>query len=227
MLFEKIEDIIIYRDASMLVLNKPSGIAVHPGSGSGGNLEKYFEDLRFGLPIKPALAHRLDKDTSGCLVLGRHPQAIRELGKIFENSKVDKKYHAIVAGKVVNNEGVIDLPLGPQSTRKSHWWMKVDHDKGKQSITNYKLLACNEKYSLLELAPITGRTHQLRVHCSAIGHPILGDKIYGIENEAPFNKPPLFLHAYSIVIPLYPKKNPIEVKADLPMHMQGFIDKEF
>ncbi|MDF2965279.1 MAG: pseudouridine synthase [Rickettsiaceae bacterium] len=227
MLFEKIEDIIIYRDASVLVLNKPSGIAVHPGTGSGGNLEAYFEELRFGLPIKPALVHRLDKDTSGCLVLGRHPTAIRDLGKIFEAGKVNKTYHAIVAGRLENKEGVIDLPLGPQSTRRTHWWMKVDHDHGKPSVTNYKVLASNDSFTMLELMPITGRTHQLRVHCAAIGHPILGDKIYGSQNEPPYHKPPLYLHAYSIEVPLNSKKPPIKVTAELPCHMQEFVNKAF
>jgi tRNA pseudouridine32 synthase/23S rRNA pseudouridine746 synthase len=227
MLIENIENFIIYRDALMLVLNKPSGIAVHPGSGKGGNLEQYFEKLQFGLPLKPALIHRLDKDTSGCLVLGRHARAIRDLGKMFENNLINKKYHAIVCGKLQDSEGLINLPLAPQSDKKYHWWMKVDHDNGKASITKYKVLKTTNDFTMLELEPVTGRTHQLRVHCAAIGHPIIGDKIYGMSNENPYNKPPLYLHAYSIEIPLYPKKDPILITAEYPAHMQDFLISNF
>ena len=211
-----VQDLILYRDALMLVLNKPSGVPVHKGSGKLIPLDVHFDSLRFGLPHKPELAHRLDKDTSGCLVLGRHAQALKRLGLLFEQQKVEKIYHAIVQGCPEQEEGIIDLPLGPQSSRRDQWWMKVDPEQGKPAITHYKVLETRDPYSYLELSPRTGRTHQLRVHCQAIGCPIVGDRIYGRAEEASF----LHLHAYRVVIPLYPKKDPVTVVAPLPPYMK-------
>ncbi len=218
---EQIQSLILYRDALMLVLNKPSGIPVHAGTGKLIPLDRYFDHLRFGLPKAPALAHRLDKDTSGCLVLGRHNEALRRLGKLFTHDHIQKTYWAIVHGQPPQEEGMIDLPLSPQSTRRNLWWMKVDPDNGKPSLTHYRILCTNGTTSWLELTPKTGRTHQLRVHCAAIGCPIIGDKIYGEEKE----DSPLCLHAATIEIPLYPKKEAIKVTAPAPQHLAEWIDK--
>lgn len=215
-----IQELLLYRDAMILVLNKPAGIAVHAGAKKSDSLDAYFEELKFGLPRLPALAHRLDKDTSGCLVLGRHPEALRRLGHLFETNQIQKTYWAIVRGTLVEKEGVIDLPLAPQSQKKYHWWMKVD-PQGKEAITEYKVLRETEEASWLELKPKTGRTHQLRVHCAAIGHPILGDRIYGNPEEMC----PLHLHAYSIEIPLYLKKPSIEIKAPIPSSLEFYMSK--
>ena len=206
----------------ILVLNKPTGVPVHAGSGKLTPLDTFFEDLCFGLPHKPELAHRLDKDTSGCLILGRHSRALKQLGDLFKHHKIENTYHAIVHGRLEKEQGIIDLPLGPKSTRKSHWWMKVDPEKGKPAITHYKVIACFEDYSYIELKPQTGRTHQLRVHCQALGHPILGDKIYGKEDffEA------LYLHAFSVQIPLYPKKDPLCITAPLPSYFEKTMKRE-
>ena len=125
MTLEEIQERIIYRDAMVLALNKPAGVAVHPGTGNKGNLEIFFKDLAFGLPQPPALAHRLDAATSGCLILGRHRQALIKLGKMFENGTIEKVYWAVVRGAPPSDEGVIDLPLGKQSSQKNQWWMKV------------------------------------------------------------------------------------------------------
>lgn len=213
-----IQSHLLYRDALMLVLNKPAGIAVHAGSKKNDSLERYFEDLKFGLPRLPALAHRLDRDTSGCLVLGRHPEALRRLGNLFQTNQIHKTYWAIVDGTLKEKKGTIDLPLAPQSEKKYHWWMKVD-SQGKSAITEFKVLQEMESTTLLELRPKTGRTHQLRVHCAAIGHPIVGDKIYNM-NASPSND--LHLHAYSIEIPLYYKKSAIKVIAPLPSYINAY-----
>ncbi len=210
---------LLYRDAMMLVLNKPSGIAVHSGAKKNDSLDNYFEELKFGLPRPPALAHRLDKDTSGCLVLGRHPEALRRLGHLFQTNQIQKTYWAIVNGILSEKEGTIDMPLAPQSTKKYHWWMKVD-PQGKSAITHFKVLSETTKASWLELRPQTGRTHQLRVHCAAIGHPILGDRIYG-EDDLNFNN--LHLHAYSVEIPLYQKKDSILVTAPAPNYLEKYL----
>jgi RluA family pseudouridine synthase len=210
---------LIYRDAMMLVLDKPAGIPVHKGTGGGENLEQYFELLRFGLPRIPSLAHRLDRDTSGCLVLGRHRQALHQLGDMFASGSIGKTYWAIVAGTPPEPEGVIELPLAKQSESGKRWWMKVvAPGTGIFAKTAYKVMGTSDGTSWLELTPKTGRTHQLRVHCAAIGCPILGDRIYGGEQTDPTLR--LQLHARSVEIPLYPKKAPILVTADAPEHMQ-------
>ncbi|WP_347252661.1 RNA pseudouridine synthase [Legionella sp.] len=218
---EIIQSLLLYRDAMMLVLNKPSGIPVHSGSGKLSPLDQSFEHLRFGLPKPPALAHRLDKDTSGCLVLGRHVEALRRLGALFANDKIEKTYWAITHNIPKEQEGEINLPLAPQSKKKHLWWMKIDEENGKPSLTHYRVLAHNNQFSWIELTPKTGRTHQLRVHCAAIGCPIVGDRIYG-QNDGFEN---LCLHAYSIKIPLYSKKEAIIVTAPAPDHIQSLIDR--
>ena len=202
---------VLYRDGLILVINKPSGIPVHKGSGGGITLEDSFETLCFGLPNSPVLAHRLDKDTSGCLVLARNKAGANRMGKLFEMDMIKKTYLAIVHGTLKQDSGIINLPLGKQSSRKNSWWMKVDPENGKEAVTNYTVLNTFGNHTLLRLEPKTGRTHQLRVHCQAIGHPILGDSIYGNEKDIP-----LHLHALSIEIPFNPKKEIIQVQAPTP-----------
>lgn len=216
MTIEELMARILYRDAMMLVLNKPVGIAVHPGMGKKQNLQSFFEDLKFGLPNPPALAHRLDAATSGCLVLGRHRQALNKLGQMFANGKIEKTYWAVVKGHPQEKVGRVNIPLAKQSVHSHRWWMKADQN-GQEAITYYKVLGETETYSWLELKPLTGRTHQLRVHCSAMGWPILGDRIYG---ECSNEEEALHLHASSINIPIYPKRDPVFVSAPPPSHME-------
>jgi RluA family pseudouridine synthase len=208
---------LLYRDALMLIIDKPAGLPVHKGTGGGENLEQHFDTLRFGLPRPPALAHRLDRDTSGCLVLGRHRQALHKLGKLFEQGKVKKTYWAAAVGSPPADGGTIDLPLAKKSEDSRRWHMKVDEANGVPSVTEYKVLGQSNGISWLELNPLTGRTHQLRVHCAAIGCPILGDKIYG--DDTAKKAPMLHLHARAVTVPLYPKKGPIAVTAPVPEHM--------
>lgn len=215
---EEIQKHLIYRDAMMLVLNKPSGIPVHKGFGGGETIDDWLEHLQFGLPRKPALGHRLDKDTSGCLILGRHAEALRRLSHMFSNNQIKKTYWAIVKGKPAQGEGRIDLPLMKRVKGSHRWHMKADPN-GQEAITDYKVLKTEGEWSWLELKPQTGRTHQLRVHCAELGCPILGDKIYGGETEVP-----LMLHARAIEVPLYPKKPNILVEADAPEHMKNYIN---
>lgn len=216
-------DHLLYRDAMILILNKPRGYAVHKGRGRKPNLEDLFEGLRFGLPNLPGLGHRLDASTSGCLVLGRHAKALRRLGILFSGNQIKKTYWAIVTGKLPENQGVIDLPLAKMNDRKNHWWMKVDPN-GQKAVTEYKVLGVTETHSFVELTPITGRTHQLRVHLEALGCPIVGDPVYG-RDVPDLDDDNLHLLARSIEIPFYEKKNPIKVEAPIPFHMQEFIVK--
>jgi tRNA pseudouridine32 synthase / 23S rRNA pseudouridine746 synthase len=216
---EEIVSRLLYRDALMLVIDKPAGLPVHPGPKGGETLFHHLDALRFGLPRRPEAAHRLDKDTSGCLVLGRHPKAIARLNELFRKNEVDKVYWAIVEGGPEVDEGEIDLPLAPKSPDRG-WWMKVD-PKGQPSLTQWRVLGRGEGLTLLELRPITGRTHQLRVHCAAMNFPILGDPIYGTAPR--FGGPGLHLHARSVTVPLYPKKPPITAEAPVPEHMRERI----
>jgi tRNA pseudouridine32 synthase/23S rRNA pseudouridine746 synthase len=230
---------LLYRDGLMLVIDKPAGLAVHRGPKGGASLEDLFGALRFGLPRAPALAHRLDRDTSGCLVLGRHRKALAELGRLFKAGKVGKTYWAVVEGGPEADEGRIELPLGRLDQRRG-WWMKPD-PAGQPAVTLWRVMGRypspagggwslaaqattlpfqgrDKRLAWLALEPLTGRTHQLRVHCAAKGFPIVGDAIYGTAPRA--GGPPLHLHAREVVVPLYKNKDPIRVGAPVPAHMR-------
>lgn len=211
---------LLYKDSLILVIDKPVGLPVHAGPKGGENLERYFHALRFGLPRPPALAHRLDRDTSGCLVLGRHRKALTKLGKLFSQGRVRKTYWAVVAGAPPQPEGRIDLAIGKRSTERG-WWMKVDPD-GLPTVTDYKLMGRSGNFSWLELRPQTGRTHQIRVHCAALGCPVLGDPIYGGE-ASQSDKYPLHLHARAVALPLYPSRDPVATAAPVPEHMRALL----
>jgi len=210
---------ILYRDGLILVIDKPAGIAVHPGPGGGFNLESGFDALRFGLPHPPALAHRLDRDTSGCLVLGRHPKALRRLGALFADGRVEKVYWAIVEGQPAETAGRIETGL-KKLTRRTGWRMIVD-PTGQKAITDYWQLGAAGGTAWLELRPRTGRTHQLRVHCAVLGCPVVGDPVYGNRPNAE----PLQLYAHSIKLPLYPARPPLEITAPVPPHMVAALHR--
>jgi tRNA pseudouridine32 synthase/23S rRNA pseudouridine746 synthase len=258
---------VLYRDGLMLVVDKPAGLPVHRGPKGGASFEDYFDILRFGLPRPPALAHRLDKDTSGCLVLGRHRKALAHLGLLFKHGKVGKTYWAVVEGGPDAGEGTIELPLGRLDKARG-WWMKPDL-KGLPSVTTWKVLGrgtslaganpgCDcpppappaqpiptrgqggaatrselgqppsptsgreeARLTWLALTPVTGRTHQLRVHCAASGWPIVGDNIYGTAPRA--GGPPQQLHAREVVVPISKNKPPVRVAAPVPAHMREWL----
>ena len=213
---EETRERLLYRDGLMLVFDKPAGVAVHAGPKGGGSLQDDFDALRFGLPRNPALAHRLDRDTAGCLVLGRHHKALEKLGLLFKQGKIAKTYWAIVAGTPEGAEGTIDLPLG-RLDDKIGWWMKVDPN-GQKALTLWRVKGRGTRrgapIAWLELEPKTGRTHQLRVHCASQGWPIFGDPIYGARADLP-----LQLLARRVIVPLSKSKPPIEVEAPAPPHM--------
>jgi len=214
---------LLYRDGLMLVIDKPAGLSVHAGPKNkeqrNESIEDHFDALRFGLTRPPALAHRLDRDTSGCLVLGRHRKALAQLGKLFRSGAVGKTYWAVVEGTPEANEGVIELALGRLDVTRG-WWMKPD-PQGKPAVTKWKVLGKSAGTSWLALEPLTGRTHQLRVHCAEMGWPILGDAVYG--NAPRSGGPVLHLHAREIVVPLYKNREPIRVVAPVPRHMYAAL----
>jgi len=212
---------VLYRDGLMLVIDKPAGMAVHAGPPNSRNqnesVEDHFGALRFGLPRPPALAHRLDRDTTGCLILGRHRKALAQLGKLFKSRAIDKLYWAVVKGTPVTEEGVIEYPLGRLDDTLG-WWMKHD-PQGQPAVTKWRVLGRSvTSLTWLSLEPLTGRTHQLRVHCAEMGWPILGDAIYG--NAPRHGGPILHLHAREIVVPLYKNRPPVRVTAPVPAHMR-------
>ena len=261
---------LLYRDGMMLVVDKPAGLSVHRGPKGGASLEDYFGVLRFGLPRMPALAHRLDKDTSGCLVLGRHRKALALLGKLFKNGQIGKTYWAVVEGGPAEDEGRVDMPLGKLDEDRG-WWMKPDAD-GKPASTLWKVMGRfsfpspegggslaeplakaggvgessqhaasltppgsltlatlplqgkdKNNFTWLALQPLTGRTHQLRVHCAELGFPIVGDPIYG--NAPRVGGPPLHLHSREIVVPISKNKPAIVTQAPAPRHMHEMLGK--
>jgi tRNA pseudouridine32 synthase / 23S rRNA pseudouridine746 synthase len=213
----KLASAVLHRDEAMVIINKPPGIAVHKGAGYGDNLEAHFDVLRFGLPQNPALAHRLDKDTSGCLVLGRDKTALASLGQLFRKGLIEKTYWAVVVGSIKGDSGIIDAPLARLSHDKRSWWMKVD-PSGDESITHWRVLGRADGLVWLELKPQTGRTHQLRVHCTHIGTPIAGDHIYGGDTARSAARH-MHLHARTIAIPVYQKAS-VVAQAPIPNHMQ-------
>lgn len=212
---------VLHRDGMMLIIDKPAGLPVHPGPGGGPTLSDHLQVLRFGLPRDPELAHRLDKDTAGCLVLGRHRKALDRLSTLFRQNLVTKTYWAVVEGEVTQAEGTVDLPIAPRDPHRG-WWMKVD-PAGQHALTHYRVLASACGHTLLALEPVTGRTHQLRVHCAAMGWPILGDPIYG---HAPrHGGPGLHLLARSIALPAAKTGPPVIASAAVPQHMASWISR--
>ncbi len=213
---------LLYRDGLMLVIDKPAGVAVHKGPKGGVSLEDDFDALRFGLPRAPALAHRLDRETAGCLVLGRHHKALERLGLLFKQGRIEKTYWAIVEGGPQVAQGLIDQPLGRLDATRG-WWMKVDPN-GAPAQTRWTVAGRGEiggrAVAWLALEPLTGRTHQLRVHCAAEGWPILGDVIYGTAARGG-PKPAVGLQwlARRVCVPIVRSGPPVTVEAPAPAHM--------
>ncbi|QGM95535.1 RNA pseudouridine synthase [Methylocystis rosea] len=208
---------LLHRDGLMLIIDKPAGVAVHRGPKGGPSLEDAFDQLRFGLPRPPALAHRLDKDTSGCLVLGRHRKALERLGRLFKSGRIGKTYWAVVEGAPAGEEGEIDLPLGRLDATRG-WWMRPD-PLGLPARTSWRVRGRSPDNALtfIEFTPHTGRTHQIRVHAQAMGWPILGDPIYGSGRRE--DSAPLHLHARAVSVPMQDGKPPVEAVAAPPAHM--------
>ena len=190
---KKIE--VIYKDRDLLVINKPAEVAVHPPL-SGRKNDFYLTDwLIKNFPevtgvgdepnLRPGLVHRLDKDTSGVMVIARNQNSFEALKNIFKNRLIEKIYWAIVCGLPKKKVGIISLPIGRLVSNPLKRGVATDKSRirgEREAVTKYKVLKGEEKYSLLELKPETGRMHQLRVHLKAIGHPVACDKVYGGSN---------------------------------------------
>lgn len=192
---KRLEGEILYESDRLLVLNKPTGIAVHGGSGLSFGVIEALRSLR---PEQKylELVHRLDRATSGCLIIAKRRSTLRYLHQQLRERQITKIYHAIVAGHWPKNIKEVRLPLH-KSSLKSGERISVVSTEGKPSVTRYQLLEKFDNYSLIEARPVTGRTHQIRVHCAASGYPICGDRRYDIEEISPFDNR-LYLHAHAI-----------------------------
>ena len=200
---------VLFIDGEAMVIDKPAGLAVHPGSKTRESLEDYLKHLRFGFRRPPLPVHRLDRDTSGCLLLARNPKAHKRFQRAFEERKVGKTYLAVLDGVPAGEEGVIDLALVKVSTEAEGWRMVPDPG-GKPALTRWRRLAVRGGRAVILFSPETGRTHQIRVHAAAgLGMPIAGDAVYGGSSG------PLLLHALSIRVER-DGKPPVEAAAPLP-----------
>ena len=205
---------ILHLDPDVLVLDKPAGLAVHAAHRIEHHLGHYMAALALDAAEPPRLSHRLDRDTAGCLALGRTAYGATRLGRLFATGQVAKTYWAVAEGVPERPEGTIDLPLLKLKAPGS--WNIVTHPDGQPALTGYRVLGSDGARSWLELTPRTGRTHQLRVHCAAIGCPLAGEPYYGPERRPPGN---LHLLARSITLRLDPDRPLVTATAPPPPHM--------
>jgi 23S rRNA pseudouridine955/2504/2580 synthase len=220
---------VIHRDDAAIVLNKPAGLATQGGTKTENHVDGLLDALTFGLDNRPKLVHRLDKDTSGVLLVARTARSAGHFAKAFSSRTARKVYWALVVGVPAIEDGFIDLPIGKQPGSGGEK-MHVDEKDGASARTRYRIVErAGNTCAWVELQPYTGRTHQLRVHMAAIGHPIVGDGKYG-GKEAFLTgtiSRKMHLHARRLRID-HPKGHQIDVRADLPPHMSdSFADLGF
>ncbi|RPF71570.1 RluA family pseudouridine synthase [Aurantiacibacter spongiae] len=210
---------IVYEDGEALVIDKPAGLPVDPPRRGGPSLEDHLEELKLGFQRAPQAVHRLDTDTSGCLLLARNPKALKRFGMAFQEKQVTKTYLGILAGRIENDEGTVELALSKVSTEAKGWRM-IPARKGKPSVTHWtKLAELDGGLTVVEFRPETGRTHQIRVHAaSGLGRALLGDPVYG-HKDARVGR--TMLHAQALVVPRDGKPD-IAAKAPLPADFARF-----
>ena len=212
-----LSDRILFVDAEGLVLDKPAGLPVDRPRRGGESIISRLDELRCGFRRDPTPMHRLDTDTSGCLLFARNPKARAQFQKSFENRQVDKYYLAVVGCEIADEEGVIDIPLGKTSSAEAGWRM-VSDPKGQKAVTNWRRIAVRDGTSLIEFRPVTGRTHQIRAHArEAFERGIVGDRVYGIPGGL------MLLHASRLVVPRAGKAT-IDAVAPLPDYFGEWPD---
>ena len=204
-----LSDRILFVDAEALVLDKPAGLPVDAPRRGGESIASRIDELKCGFRRPPTPMHRLDTDTSGCLLFARTAKARAQFQQAFETRAVEKYYLAVVAGEIAVQEGVIDLALAKRSSERAGWRMVADHH-GLEAITRWRSILVRDGSTLVEFRPLTGRTHQIRAHArEAFGRGIAGDRVYGIPGG------PMLLHASRLVVHR-PGKETIDVTAPLP-----------
>lgn len=212
---------ILYEDGEALVIDKPAGLPLDTPRAGGESLEDHLDALRLGFQRAPFPVHRLDRDTSGCLLLARNPKALKRFAAAFEARQVEKRYLGVVAGRLGAEEGTISLSLAKISSAEKGWRM-IPAKKGKPAVTHWKKLAEQGGLTLVEFRPETGRTHQIRVHAaSGLGAPLVGDPVYGSGKGAKRT----LLHAAGLTVQREGKP-PIVAVAPLPTDFAalGFSD---
>ncbi len=231
-----IKAMVIHRDDDMIVLNKPSGLAVQGGSKTTRHIDGMLDALKFGHEERPRLVHRLDRDTSGLLLLARNAKAAARLGHLFQAGEIEKTYWAVVHGTPRIPRGTIDAAL-IKTGGKGHEKMAWDDEAGRDAVTDYYTVTqAAPRFAWLALLPRTGRTHQIRVHCAIMEHPIVGDVKYGAPADFGGGDVEglgrhLALHARKVVVPR-PGQQPLTLEAALPEHMQrlfaalGFTERD-
>ena len=234
-----VQGLILYKDEDLIALNKPPGLAVQGGTKTSRHLDGLLDGLRFGSPDRPRLVHRLDRDTSGVIVVARTAKSAAVLAKAFQSRDMQKIYWALVMGHPEHPAGTISAALA-KSGDAGHERMEWDEEDGKSAVTDYRVVdTAGRKITWLELMPQTGRTHQLRAHCRLIGTPILGDAKYAIDQPDPDQVVDLHhglladvadrmcLHAQSLVVER-PGRKALTITAPLPKHMkEAFKDLGF
>ncbi|MDC8755486.1 RluA family pseudouridine synthase [Erythrobacter sp. sf7] len=204
---------ILYEDGEALVIDKPAGLPVDRPRKGGPCLDDHLDALKLGFQRRPVAVHRLDTDTSGCLLLARNPKALARFNRAFEDRLVGKTYLAILAGHPPGTEGTIELALSKISSAEKGWRM-IPAKKGKPAVSHWELVGELGPNSLIRFRPETGRTHQLRVHAlKGLGAPLLGDPVYGAGAAPGASR--TMLHAESLTV-TRPGKTPIEARAPLP-----------
>lgn len=208
---------VLFIDAEAIVIDKPAGLPVDTPRRGGDSIASRLDELNFGFRRPPTPMHRLDMDTSGCLLFARTPKARAALQQAFESRAVEKYYLAVVAGEIGNEAGIIEIPLVKHSSAEGGWKM-VGDIHGVEAVTRWRRLAVRNGSTLVEFQPLTGRTHQIRAHArEAFGGGIVGDRVYGIPGG------PMLLHSSRLVVPRE-RKSGIDVTAPLPPHFGEWRD---
>lgn len=212
-----LSDCILFIDAEAVVIDKPAGLPVDAPKRGGDSIIARLDELKCGFERPPVPMHRLDRDTSGCLLFARNPRAVKHLQRAFETGRVEKTYLALVDGTLAEAGGRIELPLSKYSTAADGWRM-VPHETGKSAVTQWRRIAERDGRSLVEFRPLTGRTHQIRAHAlNGLGAAVVGDPVYGDAGG------PMMLHALRLVVPRE-RKAAIDVAAPLPPHFAAWAD---
>lgn len=212
---------VVYEDSSIIGVNKPDSMVVHPGPGhqegtlANGLIYRYPDLPRLPDPTRPGIVHRLDKNTSGILVIARTDHAFRDLKSQFKDREVGKEYFALVAGKFEENSGLVDAPVGRSSKDKTKMTVKLG---GKEARTKFQVINRLSDSTLLKVKPLTGRTHQIRVHMDYIGHRILGDSYYG----GPSYKR-LMLHSKRLKLTHPKNRKKVTLEAPTPQEFEKFL----
>ena len=223
-----LEDCILYIDGEAIVIDKPAGLPVDTPRAGGDSVEARIDELSLGFKRPPVAMHRLDRDTSGCLLLARNPKARARFQQAFERGEVAKTYLAVLDGETPGEEGLIELPIAKVSSAKGGWRMVAD-EAGKSAATRWRRLGAAEGQSLVEFRPTTGRTHQIRVHAArGLGAAIVGDPVYSLPDDAELGGMTLpdsgmLLHAWRIGVPREPKAA-IDVTAPVPDRFGRWLD---